>query len=372
MNQLLIDEIPVLTRPAGAPALVGSVRARPLLGPVIGPSVAPVAPVAAPVAGPVVAPTAEPAAAAPAVPVPLALLLPGESPRLEGQDAAHVARLAEVETPLPPILVDRRTMRVIDGTHRLMAAAVNHRPTIDVIFFDGDPADVFLRAVEANVAHGFPLSLNDRRSAARRIISSHRHLSDRAIAQVTGLSAKTIAMLRHQSEDDASRTASRIGRDGRARPMNGMERRARVAELMTERPHASLRELARIAGVSPATASDVRKRLLRGEAPVRSTGTSGSNGSGANGSTREQLAALLAEPANPAPVLEKLVRDPSLRHTENGRQLLRLMQTFAMGVKELPALSVAMPPHSKGLVRQLAELYARMWLEFARGLEDEE
>ncbi|WP_344668231.1 transcriptional regulator [Catenulispora yoronensis] len=326
-----------------------------------------------------------------AVTVPLSLLLPGESPRLEGQDAAHVARLAEIEAPLPPILVDRRTMRVIDGTHRLMAAAVNHRPTIEVEFFDGDPADVFLRAVEANVAHGFPLSLNDRRAAARRILSSHRHLSDRAIAQVTGLSAKTIAMLRHQSEDDASRTTSRIGRDGRARPLNGMERRARVAELMTERPHASLRELARIAGVSPATASDVRKRLLRGEAPGRGVGAGvgagalshagggiggvGNGGSGAGGGVGggvgDRMAALGVEVPNPAPVLEKLVRDPSLRHTENGRQLLRLMQTTAIGAKELPTLASAMPPHSKGLVRQLAECYARMWMEFARELEDE-
>ncbi|NUP50431.1 MAG: transcriptional regulator [Catenulispora sp.] len=294
---------------------------------------------------------------------------------MEGQDAAHVARLAEVETALPPILVDRRTMRVIDGTHRLMAAAVNHRPTIDVHFFDGDPSDVFLRAVEANIAHGFPLSLNDRRAAARRIISSHGHLSDRGIAQVTGLSAKTIAMLRHQSEDDANRPTARIGRDGRARPLNGTERRARVAELMTERPHASLRELARIAGVSPATASDVRKRLLRGEAPARSmpAGSGGVNGSGSGGASgRDRGAVAAPEPANPAPVVEKLVRDPSLRHTENGRQLLRLIQSTAMGFKDLPALAGTMPPHSKWLVRQLAELYSRMWLEFARELEDEE
>ncbi|GAA2008377.1 transcriptional regulator [Catenulispora subtropica] len=347
VNQLLIDDVSVLPRPAGTagPAT--------LLGPV-------------PPRRP--RPDSEPRTVA----VPLSLLLPGESPRLEGQDAAHVARLAEVEAPLPPILVDRRTMRVIDGTHRLMAAAVNHRPTIDVVFFEGDPADVFLRAVEANVAHGFPLSLNDRRAAARRIIASHRHLSDRAIAQVTGLSAKTIAMLRHQSEDDATRPTSRIGRDGRARPLNGGERRARVAELMTERPHASLRELARIAGVSPATASDVRKRLLRGEAPSRTAAASAAHGGAHGAAGRDRAGASSPEPPNPAPVLEKLVRDPSLRHTENGRQLLRLMQTIAIGVKELPALAVALPPHSKGLVRQLAEIYARMWQEFARDLEDEQ
>lgn len=88
----------------------------------------------------------------------IALLVPGESPRLEGQDEEHVARLAEIDAPLPPILVDRRSMQVIDGTHRLMAAILRGRATIEVEFFDGNPADAFLHAVKANVTHGFPLS----------------------------------------------------------------------------------------------------------------------------------------------------------------------------------------------------------------------
>jgi hypothetical protein len=57
---------------------------------------------------------------------------------------------------LPPLLVDRRSMRVIDGMHRLMAALLKKRETIDVEFFDGSYADAFLLAVEANVAHGLP------------------------------------------------------------------------------------------------------------------------------------------------------------------------------------------------------------------------
>src|ERR1039457_6828415 len=56
------------------------------------------------------------------VTVPVIALLPGDSPRLEGEDKAHIARLAEAEGPLPPVLVERRSMRVIDGMHRLMAA----------------------------------------------------------------------------------------------------------------------------------------------------------------------------------------------------------------------------------------------------------
>ena len=44
----------------------------------------------------------------------------------------HIARLAEAETRLPPILVDRRTMRVIDGMRRLIAASLKGQETIDV------------------------------------------------------------------------------------------------------------------------------------------------------------------------------------------------------------------------------------------------
>ena len=51
----------------------------------------------------------------PATTVPVAVLVRGESPRLRGQDREHIARLAEVEGPLPPILVDRRTMAAVDG-----------------------------------------------------------------------------------------------------------------------------------------------------------------------------------------------------------------------------------------------------------------
>jgi ParB-like chromosome segregation protein Spo0J len=288
----------------------------------------------------------------------VSLLVPGESPRLEGQDQAHVARLAEIDGPLPPILVDRTTMQVIDGTHRLMATILKGRRTIDVEFFDGNPADAFLRAVEANVTHGFPLSQADRRAAATRIIRSHPHMSDRAIAQVAGLAAKTVAGIRRHCEETVSMLDARVGRDGRVRPLNSVEGRRRVAELMSEHPQASLREVARGAGVSPATASDVRKRLQRGEEPIPEP---------VGPRPRPRLAVV---PPDPATVLEKLLRDPSLRHNEDGRRLLRLLRLSAIGAQELSDLIAAMPPHCTALVRQLAQQYAQMWSEFARDLDE--
>jgi hypothetical protein len=288
----------------------------------------------------------------------IALLLPGESPRLAGQDEEHVARLAEIDGPLPPILVDRLSMQVIDGTHRLMAAILRGRAEIEVEFFDGNPADAFLHAVKANVTHGFPLSQADRRAAAARIITSHPYMSDRSIAQVAGLAAKTVATIRSRSEDPVALLTTRIGRDGRARPLSSVEGRRRAAELMIEYPEASLREVARNAGVSPATASDVRKRLQRGEEPVPTPPES---------RPRPRLTVV---PPNPATVLEKLLRDPSLRHNEDGRRLLTLLRTSAIGARELSDLAAGMPAHCTLLVQQLAQQYAQMWSEFDRELDE--
>ncbi len=258
--------------------------------------------------------------------IPVLSLLPGDSPRLEGEDKAHIARLLEVEGPLPPILVDRRCMRVIDGMHRLIAASMKGQETIEVEFFDGSTADAFLRAVEENVTHGLPLAQSDRRAAAERIIASHPHLSDRAIAQVVGLGARTIAGIRSRSTDGEPQLNARVGRDGRVRPLNAAEGRRRAAELIAERPQASLREVARRSGVSLGTARDVRERLERGEGPVPARhGASGRASPqavpGQAPGPRQATTQATGTGTGTAAVLEKLLRDPSLRHTERGRRL---------------------------------------------------
>lgn len=191
------------------------------------------------------------------VTVPVLALRAAGSPRLNGEDKAHIARLAETETPLPPILVNRRTMRVIDGMHRLMAASLQGRETIDVIFIDGSEAGIFVRAVQENIAHGLPLSQADRRAAAERIIASHPHMSDRAIGHSADLAAKTVAGIRKRSSEDLPQSNARVGRDGRVRPLNSGEGRRRAAELLVQQPEASLRDVARAAGISPATVLDV-------------------------------------------------------------------------------------------------------------------
>ncbi len=308
------------------------------------------------------------------VTVPVLSLRAGESPRLAGEDKAHIARLAEAESPLPPILVDRRTMRVIDGMHRLLAASLNGRETIEVEFFDGSAADAFLKAVEANVTHGLPLSQADRRAAAARIIVSHPYMSDRAIGASAGLAAKTVAAIRRHSTAEASQLNARVGRDGKVRPLDGVAGRRRVAELMAERPRASLREIARAAGVSPATAGDVRRRLARGEEPVSSRsaadGDAGLAGESAGRHGPDESRSRGVVRLAPAMALAKLLRDPSLRHNEQGRWLLRLLQHNAVGAREWSGAIDAVPPHCTVLMVQLARQYAQMWLCFAQELDE--
>ena len=65
------------------------------------------------------------------VTVPVSSLLSGDSPRLAGENLEHVQLLAVVQG-LPPILVHRSTMRVIDGMHRLRAAKLRGDETIAV------------------------------------------------------------------------------------------------------------------------------------------------------------------------------------------------------------------------------------------------
>ncbi|MCZ9343092.1 ParB/RepB/Spo0J family partition protein, partial [Streptomyces sp. TRM76130] len=69
------------------------------------------------------------------------------SPRSAGEDQDHIQALVEVRTPLPPVLVHRQTMRVIDGIHRLRAAQLRGDDKIAVAYFDGSESDAFVLAV---------------------------------------------------------------------------------------------------------------------------------------------------------------------------------------------------------------------------------
>ncbi|MFD8006064.1 ParB/RepB/Spo0J family partition protein [Streptomyces mirabilis] len=290
-----------------------------------------------------------------------------------------MVRLAELDEQLPPILVDRRTMRVIDGMHRLLAACLRGQDSIEAEFFDGTPEEAFLRAVEANVTHGLPLSQADRRAAAARIVEVHPQMSDRAIAKASGLGTKSVAAIRRSSAVAEDQPTARIGRDGKVRPLNSAEGRRRAAQLIAENPKASLREVARRAGIAPATVSDVRKRLLSGELPDTERRRAAVVAPSADGDFPEATARIPSQRTvrkvrlvhmDPVELLEKLLRDPSLRHKEGGRHLLRLLQQNALGNQMWAKLAAVVPTHCGDLVIDLARQYADTWREFAQELDE--
>ena len=192
--------------------------------------------------------------------------------RESGLHREHVERLVSLRGHWPPILVGRRDGRVIDGAHRVAAARILGLARIDATFFDGGPEEALIEFVHRNVHHGLPLTLRERKRAVGRVLSAHPEWSDRRIAELCGVSPKTVGRLRPQARGGPTEegtqldTALRIGRDNRARPVNSALLRSRVADAIEQQPDASLRTIAASVGVSPETVR--RVRMKAGQPPA--------------------------------------------------------------------------------------------------------
>ncbi len=304
--------------------------------------------------------------------VPLDALLVSYTPRVAGVDGEYATSLAELETELPPILVHRGTMTVIDGLHRLRAAALRGQAHIRVRWFDGPEDDTELLSVAMNVAQGRPLSMADRTAAAELIFASRPHWSDRAVATVAGLSAKKVSEIRLTAAG-ALPGERRIGLDGRARPLNSAHGRELAGRLMQEDPSASLRTIAKKAGISPATVADVRDRLTRGEDPVppRQRGLTDVE---PRPKRPVQRSPQVQEPETKSPgelfmIFDSLRRDPSLRLNEVGRNVLRMLDACSLVAKDRQTIIANLPPHCKAQMSELMNGYAELWRMFASELQ---
>jgi len=282
----------------------------------------------------------------PVATVAVATLRVSGSPRRNGENLEHIRTLADTQAELPPIIVHRTTMRVIDGVHRLRAARLRGQTDITARFFDGSDNEAFVLGVRTNVAHGLPLSLADRKAAADHIVASHQHWSDRMIATVAGLSAATVARIRRDRAEPAP--PSRIGHDGRVRPVNALERRRVARAILVAEPDLTLREVARRAGISPETARAVRGKLVDVEP--------------------RPPAAPEPKP-DPAAIVRNLRNDPTLRFSETGRALLRLLDIRAVTEDKWSAIANNVPPHCREAVAQVALECAQTWRTFAEQLE---
>lgn len=294
-----------------------------------------------------------------------------------GLDTAHVKLLADVAVPadIPPVLLQLRTMRIVDGMHRIAAAKLRGDDRISARLIDCTDDQAFIAALKSNTLHGLPLSRADRIAGARRILSTHPDWSDRAVAEAAGVSAPTIASIRHQAASDLSGPAKRLGRDGKRRPVAGVEGRLRAADLITARPDAPLREIAKAADVSIGTVHDVRERIRRGEDPlprrhrrplqsVDGTGDAERPSSpGRRDDTPPDIRGMSRQT-----VLARLANDPALRYSENGRAFLQWITLNATQPTEWPKFVDAIPAHWMRHISLLADGVSEQWRMLATEL----
>jgi ParB-like chromosome segregation protein Spo0J len=316
--------------------------------------------------------------------IPVAAIRNSYTPRKNKANENHVQVLAQSPLPLPPIVIHRASMRVIDGVHRLRATELRGHSTIAARLFEGNDAEAFALAVHLNVTHGLPLTLSERKDAAQRVLKSYPHWSDRSIGLIAGVSNKTVGKLRGCTTEEISQLKPRLGRDGKVRPVSPAIGRRRAAEFLSMNPRASLREIARKAGVSVTTARDVRQRVDKGENPLPDNLAKKSAESFAptvvvtNGSA---VAALIdARDLSPTrarvvpegrgrDLLQRLRNDPSVRSSERGRALLRLLSTVVVAISACNEFADAVPTHCSGTFAEIARKNARAWQEIADKFE---
>ncbi|MFE1947340.1 ParB N-terminal domain-containing protein [Streptomyces massasporeus] len=304
--------------------------------------------------------------------VPISRIMVVGSLRTVGEDPRHINALAEVCSELPPIVIHRKTMTVIDGVHRLRAVENSGATHIAAVLFNGDEREAFVLAVKLNSNHGLPLSLADRKAAALHMLADFPEWSNRRLAGVVGLSDKTVAALRRRSGAELPHpTAVRLGRDGVAYPLAAAEGRSRALVYLAAHPGASAQEVARAAGISLTTAKDARKRARAfpgepppterpGDRPVRETGAG--------------RPAVVNRPkagsADLSLAVRRLRADPSLRFTEVGRKLLRTLDPSATQPHDWAAMASSIPIHCAPLIAELARQHAESWQLLAESLTE--
>jgi ParB-like chromosome segregation protein Spo0J len=282
--------------------------------------------------------------------------------RLTGENLDHARALAESDAELPPILVHRSTLRIIDGVHRVRAARMRGEHTIAALLFDGTDREAFVHAVRLNVTHGLPLSLAERKAAAARVLREYPEWSDRSIAAVAGLSDKTIGAIR-RSNAEIPQAAERVARDGTVSRRSIAAGRLRAAELLRDRPDVSLREIAEEAEISLTTAKDVRSRLRRGDDPLPARDRT-------SGRAPVEPATADSEPSAPELAMQRLRRDPAVRLTEGGRWLLRLMDATALDEQSFMQAMGSLPLYHLETMAQLARQRGAVWTRMVSRIEE--
>jgi len=145
------------------------------------------------------------------------------SPR-EGVDETTVGIYASCFDQLPPVTVfwieGRDGWWMVDGWHRLAAAKSLGLVEIEANEHQGSFDDALEFAYDANLKHGRPLTLAQRKDAARLKLRRHTVRSNNWIAQDCGIIPHTVIDLREELESalHIAKLTHLEGRDGKMYP----------------------------------------------------------------------------------------------------------------------------------------------------------
>jgi hypothetical protein len=148
--------------------------------------------------------------------VPIDRVHPGAPLRLGAMRTDHLDLLVQLGGAWAPVLVTR-TGRIVDGHYRYVAAQRLGLRHLECEVFLGNEDEAFLEAVRRNSTHGLPLTLEERRNAAARVLAAHPHWSDRRIGVACGLAHETVGRLRLRlsRSGEIRHLERRQGRDGK-------------------------------------------------------------------------------------------------------------------------------------------------------------
>ena len=111
--------------------------------------------------------------------------------QVDGYHVREIAEALKAGADLPPIIVERRTKRVVDGFHRLRAhqSVSGANATVSVVYRDyPDEAALLRESIELNAGHGRNLTLYDK---TRCIVLAEQHGISRAdVAKALNITRK--------------------------------------------------------------------------------------------------------------------------------------------------------------------------------------
>lgn len=151
--------------------------------------------------------------------------------RTERINRQWVTQLCDTPSEWPPILVTE-SLEVLDGHHRVAAARRLGHDRIEALTVTGlCSAGALEAAINANASHGLTLSRAERMDLVDRLLRAATHWSDRRIAAAVRVSPTTVGKHRSIMADAAPDPSGvhnghperRIGRDGKAYPVGGVQ-----------------------------------------------------------------------------------------------------------------------------------------------------